>query len=56
VIGGETLGPVHQLVRMAWLKTHRIPPFGQKPDIIDWEQAIKSIVEVDDDDPGMSIP
>jgi hypothetical protein len=56
VIGGETLVPVQQLFRMAWLKARRIPLFDQKPDIIDWEQAIKSIIGADDDDRGMSIP
>jgi hypothetical protein len=50
-MGGETLGPGQRLFRLAWLQAHGFP----HNIIEDWESAIATIQEEDDEDNGPCI-
>ena len=52
-MGRETLGPAQRLFRLAWLKAHGFP---HKILQDDWQGAISSIQEDDDEDQGLGIP
>ena len=52
-MGGETLGPAQRLFRLAWLQAHGFPHEILQDD---WQGAISSIQEDDDEFQGLGIP